>query len=214
MSLVPFFFALTLAPQATIQTKIKIPYGSVESALPKLPSTPFGRAVASDLAAIEKASIQHFVKAVKESGKLDRDYAYSYTSEPSSVYTSPSLISICMGRYSYLGGAHGMTWSKTYNYRWDGKKANHVKLKDFFAPGTDLNAVVRYPLVQKMLANPNTDWLNDGTAQADELDLETFTVSPKGLRFYYDPYVLGPYAVGAFEFELSTKELGPSFRLK
>lgn len=127
--------------------------------------------------------------------------------------TSPDLVSVQFVIYQYLGGAHGMTRFETRNYGRIGGRVRQLDLTDFFVPGTDAVALVGPKILAKARQNEGAMWVREGElTRLTKDDLRHFVATRNGLVFFFEPYLLGPYSSGTFEFRLSTDELGPAFR--
>lgn len=120
--------------------------------------------------------------------------------------------------YTYTGGAHGMPFYITMNY--DQEKQKFISLNDLFADSTGLDPISKYirrNLAQKLMTfrgapvqgNASVDqflreqgsWLKDGTAPIFS-NYQNFLLQPKGIRFIFGAYQVGPYAIGTPEVEV------------
>ncbi|MFQ3586229.1 MAG: DUF3298 and DUF4163 domain-containing protein [Fimbriimonadaceae bacterium] len=126
---------------------------------------------------------------------------------------SSDLVSVQFVIYQYLGGAHGMTRFETRNFGRIGGRVRPLELADFFAPGTDPVAVIGPKILAKARQTDGATWVRSGeVARLSKADLRHFVATRDGLVFFFEPYLLGPYSSGSFEFRLSSAELGPAFR--
>lgn len=127
--------------------------------------------------------------------------------------TSPDLVSVQFVIYQYLGGAHGMTRFETRNYGRVGGRVRQLELADFFAPGSDVASLVGPKILAKARQHEGAMWVREGElTRLTANDLRHFVATRNGLVFFFEPYLLGPYSSGTFEFRLSAHELGPAFR--
>lgn len=122
-------------------------------------------------------------------------------------YLDPFVVSVVVDTDAYMGGAHGMYGTRTLTYM-PGQK-HFVKLEDLLAGKADSNAKLNALLSKKLL-----EWLDMTAAQAREMSVnlkvtpaETFAFTPEGVTFYYQPYELGPWAIGAPQLSLTYDEL-------
>ena len=114
-------------------------------------------------------------------------------------YASDTLVSISETLYVYTGGAHGNTGLAGYTYLLEDGRVRTVRLADLFKTDADYLAVLE-PLILEALLEQEAQWVVDGTvATLGEDDLGSFTLSPRGLTFGFEPYAMGPYAQGTFE---------------
>jgi hypothetical protein len=151
------------------------------------------------------------------------DYAAFKASEPTSAQSwflerkafvlrsQPNLLSLSFSERSYLGGAHGMATVHYVNL--DPLTGARKVLTDVLAEGALLEAVAlaeaRFREVRG-IAEGTT--LKDAgfTFENDTFVLsENFALRDDGLAFYYNPYDVAPYAMGATEILLSPEEVRP-----
>lgn len=95
--------------------------------------------------------------------------------------------------YIYLGGAHGMPITDIYTItREDGKM---VELEDVFPPATHnkLKAIVYRNLLKEFDGDESALWEDASTKLPDAMG---FALLKEGVRFQYDAYEIGPYAIG------------------
>ena len=140
------------------------------------------------------------------------DYVFSGT--VSQVGESAHYRVLNVQAYSYSGGNHGMASSRFYVLPKAGE-LKAVALEDILLP----NQRAKLDALQQQAF---TRWLKSGEANMGPLDdegvkehFETFPFTAnanwrpdkKGLLFRYDPYEIGPYAMGMPEVLVPTAEL-------
>ena len=149
------------------------------------------------------------------------DYAAFKASEPTSAQSwflerkafvlrsTPSLLSLSFSERSYLGGAHGVATVHFLNL--DPMTGARKVLTDVLAEGALPDAVAlaeaRFREVRGIAAGAT---LKDAgfTFENDTFVLsENFSLRDDGLAFYYNPYDVAPYAMGATEIVLSPHEV-------
>ena len=114
------------------------------------------------------------------------------------TYFSPDLISIAGNIYIYTGGAHGMTNPLTNNFYIGNGNVDQLRLDDLFRPETAYQEYLSRVCL-KNLSQKGASWVRNG--QVNHLagpDLHHFSISPRGLTFYFPPYTVGPYSDGSF----------------
>jgi hypothetical protein len=124
-------------------------------------------------------------------------------------FFSESLVSVVVSLSTYAGGAHPNSHWLTRTFKvGPGGEVRAVKLAELFKEGSDYGKVLSEKVLTD-LRKQEAQWVVDG--QVKELntdDLKHFAVTPRGLRFCFAPYAVGPYAQGPFEVEVGYETLG------
>lgn len=140
-------------------------------------------------------TLQQMVSDAKERRAQDPEYKEPFTdTEEYYVTRQDKHIVSLLGEFSgYTGGAHGYYGHNTVNL--DTETGDALKLTDLVADGDSFKALVkemvtsRYPDVEEDLV----DSYFEETAPDDMI----WTAGYEGITCYFDPYTLGPYAIGA-----------------
>lgn len=121
--------------------------------------------------------------------------------------------------WEYTGGAHGVGATSGTNFGTPvgATRPRELKLADFFTDGVAASRRINDLLMAKLRATKGTEqeasFVLDGSVKwVDKESRENFVAEKDGLRWFFGPYEMGPYAVGEFEVKLSARELGPQFR--
>lgn len=140
--------------------------------------------------------------------------SYSYVNTGFLTHYRPQkLISVRREVSQYSGGAHGIGLLLTANYGLRGGRPAQLSLGDFFHPGSHYRAATEKKIMDRLRQDPNAAWLQDGSVKTlTPAQLNNFQVEKDGLRWWFNPYEVGPYAAGIFEVKLTTRELGPDFK--
>lgn len=123
------------------------------------------------------------------------------------VTVTDSLVTYIISRWSFTGGAHGMynieyhTYSITDGYE--------LSLADLFTAPQLLG--MEKLLREKLYTQYGTD-NDEGLAEQGFFPeyialTENFQITPEGITFYYNPYAIGCYALGAVEVAIGREEL-------
>lgn len=173
-------------------------------------NTEVGRFAKADFLAAEKKIYQAFVTNTKADFKIYKEdfglAAWSYEAGSEVVRDSGGVVSIKVGCYSYMGGAHGIGVTRTYNYALVGGKPKRLTLWDVVQKSGRQD--MRLILLGHALANPNTDWIQDGIYNDfTEDQFNRFWIAYNGLVFEFNPYELGSYAAGPFTFPVAFEEM-------
>lgn len=117
------------------------------------------------------------------------------------MYNDNDLLSIRQEWYSYSGGAHGNYGAS--NYAINLKTGKRIKLEDLFQKGSQsaLSEIVEQKILEqqrKFIGERAT--LQDAGFFVEEIKpTENFYLTKKGIGFYYSPYEIAPYVIGAIE---------------
>lgn len=137
-------------------------------------------------------------------GPSGREYEVSVESEGTVI---DSLLGYVITRAGYTGGAHGMygTECHTYSLR-DGFE---LSLADLFSPSAlqRLDGVIREKIAAQYHASTDDELSEAGFFPEYIAPTENFLISESGITFYYNPYDIGCYALGAVEVTLTPEEL-------
>lgn len=168
------------------------------------------RAANADIAQRQKNSINYVLKIAKgENGIVVRDdhgaSFGAYWSYELGVVRK-DLISYAFVDESNLAGPHPIYYRLSANWIADGPKVTKISMRTM-AGELGLRDL-KQMLTARVIEDERAMFLQDGTI--DEVPnevLENFLVQPKGLRFLFDPYAVGPWATGPIEVDFSWDEL-------
>lgn len=115
---------------------------------------------------------------------------------------------------SYMGGAHGMYGVTGKNF--DTYTGQEMQLTDVFTSQTAMTSAIKQQL---MFDYPNASFQgNDGASMREMVDQLAkegnlfWTMDPRGVTFYFNPYILGSYAEGIFTTTLLYSERPEIFK--
>ena len=156
----------------------------------------------------------------KELGVENPDLKYQFELKPSLVLNRPRLISATTLFYQFSGGAHGNygTTGYVFGYPKGSAKPRQLHLADFFSDGVAARKRVNELLLAKLRATKGTNkqeatWVITGEVKSvTNAQMENFVAEKDGLRWFFEPYAMGPFVEGEFEVPISARELGPKFR--
>ena len=141
-------------------------------------------------------------------------YVFEYKAEP--VINNGRLFSMKQKFYSYTGGAHGMYGELYFNY--DAKTAHEILLLSLFSPDElkKLNVLGEQIFRKQEKLKEDEDLKEAGYFFDNGFSLTpNFLIAKDGLYFYYAPYEIGPYALGAINLFIpysKIKELLPEHK--
>ena len=110
------------------------------------------------------------------------------------------VVSFLEDGYSFLGGAHGLGGVTGKNY--DVYTGKELKLTDVVRDKTQLAEAVKQQL---MFDYPDSSFARSGGTSMKETvdqlvrdDKMLWSLDPRGISFYFNPYLIGSYAEGIF----------------
>lgn len=108
--------------------------------------------------------------------------------------------SVSFGRSSYTGGAHPNHWTSTLNLDLSNRRL--VNLSDLFRPGNDYLRIISRESIASLTKQlgefSDNEWIGKG-AGPEGKNFKSWAITSAGLKFFFDPYDVGPYAAGGFE---------------
>lgn len=150
------------------------------------------------------------------------------------THAGKAHLSVLGTQWLFTGGAHGNTDFASIIWRRDGAgDGEEVPVTSFFVDGANPQAPVWAVLADVLLAQWEDEWTSRVGAPFSEDDAvwrdgaaKTLTYKPDGylvatllpsdqpdksagLTFHYAPYVLGPYAMGVFSFDVPHEVFSP-----
>ena len=131
---------------------------------------------------------------------------YEISAEAEAAVTD-SLVTYIISRWSYTGGAHGMYATEGHTYSLAG--GYELSTADLFSERQllGMEALLRRKLCEQYEA-ANDDELAERGFFPEYISLtENFRITPEGITFYYNPYDIGCYALGAVDVTMSREEL-------
>lgn len=170
------------------------------------------------------ASWQERLEAQSEVARTMKEFAgymkdedalgdYTFEAKPTLNFIGKNLVSLENFAYIDTHGAHPNSWINARNYGQINGRPKIFTLGDFFRPNSNYRAKTTAALLAKLRKDERAMWIADGMVKEITTDqLNNFRVAPDGLTWIFNPYEMGPYAVGYIETKLSLKELGPDFR--
>lgn len=133
------------------------------------------------------------------------EYEISADSEGAVVDT---LVTYTITKWSYTGGAHGIygTQSHTYSLA-DGYE---LSLADIFSEEEQrrLDELIHADIYEQYDARTDDALTDAGFFPEYIAPTENFLITPGGITFYYNPYEIGCYALGAVEVTIPWEDLG------
>jgi hypothetical protein len=108
-----------------------------------------------------------------------------------------SLVGLEFNGYQFVGGAHGATLIKYFN--WDVSARKKIELASLFKPGYEaqLTQVAEAIFRKQENLTPTASLKNDYFFTGGKFSLnKNFLITPVGLKFLYNQYEIKPYAAG------------------
>ena len=109
--------------------------------------------------------------------------------------------------YSFRGGAHGI--QTLSNIVFDAKTGEQVQEADLFAPGYEAPVAQLLRLAVQSSMEEEDPELMQLVHLEEVVPNGNFSVGENGMEWFYQPYEVGPYALGIVSASLSWEELKP-----
>ncbi|MGQ9643919.1 MAG: DUF3298 and DUF4163 domain-containing protein [Ignavibacterium sp.] len=148
-----------------------------------------------------KTWYDEFTSDTDYTSEFPPDWVFSFEADYRVEYNSKDFISIVMDYFEFTGGAHGNYYSVGYNIRTSDGAV--LTLDDILKPNS-LQALSEF-CAEEILNMFNANSLNEAGLFEDELVIsedQDFFVTQNSLVIQFDPYEIGPYAMGSIEVEL------------
>ncbi|MGL4912122.1 MAG: DUF3298 and DUF4163 domain-containing protein [Romboutsia sp.] len=154
-----------------------------------------------------KAESEEYKKQYQEIfSKLKEQYVkyqYESYSDYQVTYNKNNLISIPMKLYEFTGGAHGMSYLKSFNY--DLVSGKEVKLKDMFKDDLDYKTIVNNYIKTEIEKNKDIYFTGEEGFKGIS-DNQDFYIDKDGIVVYFGLYEIAPYYVGIPKFKMTWNE--------
>ncbi|MDO4228341.1 MAG: DUF3298 domain-containing protein [Capnocytophaga sp.] len=135
--------------------------------------------------------------------------AYELILNDSISFQNEKIISVVSSRYSYTGGAHGISSSVLLNF--DVSNGELIGNDKLFTDLSKVLQVAENQFKKEQNINPSESlnekgfWFDD-----DKFHLpQNVGFSDKYLILYYNPYEIAPYVAGSFEVKIPIDEVKP-----
>lgn len=199
----------------------KTPVLEVDVAYPTI-SIPDREDVSEKINSVIKSEVETFWNFENQNASYAReDYEMAaddtnYSFEPytgSFSYTvkrcDTQIISIVFSQYDYTGGAHGNPWQ--YGVTFDAATGNRLQLEGLSDDYTAFYDVLLTDLNHQAMLPAYQDYIFSDFATDVETallkDSAAWYLDSSGITFISNPYVLGSYAAGTFEFNIPYSDL-------
>lgn len=159
--------------------------------------------------------IREFAEQLAQSFKATSEEPHTNPYELSTAYVltspSPQYLSLVWQIYVYTGGAHSNLEISTFTY--SATTGNTIELYDVFED-LDLALEIASDYAERELKRTledmaDLDMIREGTAP-DVENFSRFALTPSGMRFYFPPYQVAPWAAGMQTVEVPLSELSPA----
>lgn len=142
----------------------------------------------------------------QDNGPQGGQYEISVESDASIV---DSLLCYVITRAGYTGGAHGMYGTECHTYSLN--DGFELSLADLFNQSElqRFDTLIREKIATQYHAATDDELVEAGFFPEYIAPTENFLLRPDGITFYYNPYDIGCYALGAVEVSITWDELNP-----
>lgn len=141
--------------------------------------------------------------------EMGEDLYYDYTYEVGYQVTllNDKYLSILADGYEYAGGAHGMPF-RTPLIFWM-ETGEQVKGEELFALSEEQFREIKLEAYKELFAQSEEDyWENALLIVEENTEFDSgYYLTEEGVTFYYEPYILAPYAAGYVEVTVPYEQL-------
>lgn len=134
-------------------------------------------------------------------------YKFESFSDYNVTYNQDNYLSIPIFTYSFTGGAHGISYLKSFNYDLLNKK--EIKINDLFKEDVDYKTVIKNFIKKEMVKNPNSYFLD---SEININENQEFYLDKDGVVIYFQVYDIAPYYMGIVEFKMKFDEFKTIFK--
>ena len=177
---------------------------------PKIASSEYGDSIAkfNSIISDEVDSFRSAYDAAlgdpDNNGGDDIEFKMSY-----STYKNDSgIISVMLESAEEFGGAHDATSYKAINFELNG--GNTLSLSDILlTDSSEYVSFIKNYILAEMRKTPDKYFSTADNAIDDTFDVNNFVITDSGLRFFFQPYDIAPFAEGQPTFDISYTDLAP-----
>ncbi|BDS12916.1 DUF3298 and DUF4163 domain-containing protein [Aureispira anguillae] len=169
-----------------------------------------GQKSAKDLEARMTQFMEEYKEHKKEMEEFDLpsgNWVFEMTIDV--LLNTPTLMSLKIHKLEFTGGAHANTWTSYLNLNL--KTGEVLSLDDLFLENyqTELLAISEAAFKQKVNLDADTNLIETHYEfnAGDFMLPPNFSIGSTGLHFHYNPYDLGPFALGAISFKIPYQKI-------
>jgi hypothetical protein len=157
------------------------------------------------LKSIKQYPLEFITEARAFHAETDQRFYWFQQVDLSIEYYSETLVSLLGKNHEYSGGAHGNFYYQSSNFWIQDNQAILLKLSDLFLPGYKTR--LSNECLKSLREQGASDVVNGDITGFKEEDLSRFSITPRGLTVYFDPYAVGAYAQGSFSVTIPYRKL-------
>jgi len=116
-----------------------------------------------------------------------------------------NTLTILISEYSYLGGAHPNSYQTYLNFNQE--TGALIELEEIISDPEAVLEIAEQQFRKIYNLSPEEPLTNAGLFENQLVLPENFAMTKEGLIFLYNPYEIGPYATGYYEFQISWERL-------
>lgn len=153
---------------------------------------------------------EDYKKIYSKSNNAYVKYQYEAYSNYEVAYNKNNIISIPITTYEFTGGAHGMTYLKSYNYNLIDSK--ELTLSDIFRDGVDYKKIVN-SFIKKEIDKNQGDYFDNIIGEFKGIsENQEFYIEEDGVVIYFPLYEIAPYSTGIPKFKLDNKDFSMYYK--
>lgn len=132
------------------------------------------------------------------------------------LFENEKVVTVAVIANESTGGAHPI--EMTYYLSFDKRTGQQIGMRQLVQPGKEqlLQKLMTFELRKERTVSPGQSLREAGFSIDDEspslIDMASFAIVDDAVQIHYNPYQIGPYALGPIDFALSPQTAGAVFR--
>ncbi len=186
----------------------ELPGISAQECLPRVGGVPWGTALSQELRRRAETSMKEFVDANKDPELLDPDMPVFLEGEWRVEWATPVMVALRHNRLEFTGGAHPNHQCELVAMIWKGGSLLPVTVDKLLSWSPDLEKSLRRQTTGHLRLLGSEDAKAKNWKGLPAKRLKQALPTEAGLLYVLDPYEVGSFADGAYEFVVPWRALG------
>lgn len=145
----------------------------------------------------------YFNQEIEDNNLITNSWAIELEGKQESK--TENTLTILISSYSYLGGAHPNSYQTYLNFNQE--TGELIQLEDIILDQEAVLSIAEQQFRTTYDLSPDDPLTKAGLFKNEFVFPQNFAITNKGLIFLYNPYEIGPYAAGYYEFTIPWESL-------